>query len=331
VSQGANKNETEYVAAGETFYSAQRIRGLQHEPKGANVETARRYSMIVLAVGRRLWATGCAVLAVTLLWQVIEPPAKSWRSEGFDTSYNGKSYATYRIDLRHQHLELWSKDETGARIRNAGALKTTGEKRGNRLLFATNAGIFSSAFVPLGLYIERGQQLVSLNTDSGPGNFYMKPNGVFSVAGHKGSIVTTQAFNVSSPVDYATQSGPLLLEEGTINSLFHPHSTNRLVRSGVGIRGESEVFFAISNDPVNFYEFALLFRDKLGCTSALYLDGVISAMYAADRGRNQTSGDFAAMFALFEKLPHDEATPESRKPNRRRRDIVESEPRDDGE
>jgi uncharacterized protein YigE (DUF2233 family) len=184
-----------------------------------------------------------------------------------------------------------------------------GEKRGKRLIFATNAGIFTTSIVPLGLYVEQGKHIVPLNTDNGSGNFYMKPNGVFSITGDKGAIVSTQAFSTSSRVDYATQSGPILLERGAMNSVFNPHSTNRLVRSGVGIRGESEVYFAISNEPVSFYEFALLFRDGLGCTSALYLDGVISAMYAADLGRDQTSGHFAAMFALFEDLPGPQTKP----------------------
>jgi len=168
-------------------------------------------------------------------------------------------------------------------------------------VFATNAGIFDKSFVALGLHVENQRKLVSLNTNDGQGNFYLKPNGVFYISGQMGSIVDTNDFNLSMSVDYATQSGPLLMDAGNINSSFDPNSKNRLVRSGVGVHGTSEIFFAISDEPVSFHEFASMFKDGLGCKSALYLDGVISVMYAKDLGREQTTGNFAAMFAVFDE------------------------------
>jgi uncharacterized protein YigE (DUF2233 family) len=45
------------------------------------------------------------------------------------------------------------------------------------------------------------------------------------------------------------------------------------------------VVFAISEDAVNFYDFALLFRDYLGLPDALYFDGKISRLYAPGIGR----------------------------------------------
>ena len=130
----------------------------------------------------------------------------------------------------------------------------------------------------------------------------MKPNGVFFTQGTQASVVATDKFKSQSAINNASQSGPLLIDDGSINSQFNPRSTNRLIRSGVGVEGQSKVFFAISNEPVNFYDFALFFRDRLKCRSALYLDGVISVMYAEDVERKQTSGDFAAMFAVFENI-----------------------------
>ena len=53
---------------------------------------------------------------------------------------------------------------------------------------------------------------------------------------------------------------------------------------------------------MNFYDFASFFRDVLKCSSALYLDGVISRMYAPEIGKLDTSGDFAGMFVVFEEL-----------------------------
>ena len=38
---------------------------------------------------------------------------------------------------------------------------------------------------------------------------------------------------------------------------------SRLYRNGVGLPSPSIAIFAISDEPVNFHEFATLFRDKL--------------------------------------------------------------------
>jgi uncharacterized protein YigE (DUF2233 family) len=44
--------------------------------------------------------------------------------------------------------------------------------------------------------------------------------------------------------------------------------------------------FAISEVPVNLYEFATLFRDVLHCPDALYLDGLISSLHSPDLKRS---------------------------------------------
>ena len=62
-----------------------------------------------------------------------------------------------------------------------------------------------------------------------------------------------------------------------------------------------EAFFAISNGGINFWDFSELFRDKLGCDNALYLDGLISKMYVPELRREQKGGNFAALFAIFEE------------------------------
>lgn len=204
-------------------------------------------------------------------------------------------------ELKQQQLELWSKDKTGARFRNAGAIKLLAETQGKHLMFATNAGIFDRTFTPLGLHVEKGSQLRPLNTEDGQGNFYLKPNGVFYVSGQNAFILSTEAFSPQTKIDYATQSSPLLVEQGGINKAFDPNSKNRLIRSGVAVPEQSQVIFAISNEPVSFFEFAEFFKTELNCNSALYLDGVISTMYAADLGRQELTGDFAAMFLVLEK------------------------------
>ena len=247
------------------------------------------------------WAS--IILVFGILIQSSFGISRSCQAQGVIKSYGGKSYTVYQVDLSREQLEILSRGNDGTRFRNAGAIKSFAEAQGKRLVFATNAGIFGKSFVPLGLLVEKGRRLVPLNTADGQGNFYMKPNGVFYITERTGSIVGTKAFDPKMNVDYASQSGPILVDAGTINSSFDPNSRNRLVRSGVGVREQSQILFAISNEPVSFNEFAVLFKDGLRCKSALYLDGVISVMYAADLGREQISGDFAAMFAVFGE-PH---------------------------
>jgi uncharacterized protein YigE (DUF2233 family) len=65
----------------------------------------------------------------------------------------------------------------------------------------------------------------------------------------------------------------MLVIDGKVHPMFIPGSTDRKPRNGVGVSSPTEVHFAISEDWVNFEEFARFFRDKLGCDDALFLDG----------------------------------------------------------
>jgi prepilin-type processing-associated H-X9-DG protein len=88
------------------------------------------------------------------------------------------------------------------------------------------------------------------------------------------------------PVDFATQSGPMLLIDGVVHPRFLPDSDSRKIRNGVGIIDEHTVAFAISENSVTFYEFALLFRDRLGVRNALFLDGSVSEIYVPELNRH---------------------------------------------
>ena len=62
-------------------------------------------------------------------------------------------------------------------------------------------------------------------------------------------------------------------------------------RNGVGISSPTEVHFVITKGWVNFYEFARFFRDGLGCSNALFLDGgEAPGLYAPELGRNDAPG-----------------------------------------
>lgn len=161
------------------------------------------------------------------------------------------------------------------------------EARGQKLVFAMNAGMYHGDFSAVGLFVSGGRELVPLNTDRGDGNFFLKPNGVFAITNTGARVLeSSQYSSLREPVILATQSGPMLVIGGVIHPAFNPNSTSRLFRNGVGVLSPDLAIFVISEEPVNFHEFATLFREKLECPDALFLDGTISSLYAPELKRN---------------------------------------------
>jgi magnesium transporter len=204
-----------------------------------------------------------------------------------------------RVDLRVARLSLFSKTPDGRPIGNFKNLQAQLERSGRRLIFATNAGIFTPGGVPLGLDIEDSKQIVPLNLNRGVGNFFLQPNGVFIVDARGARVIESSRFPASHP-DIATQSGPMLVIGGQINPGFAPGSDNLQIRSGVGVVSDTDVVFAISQEPVNFFEFATVFRDALHCPSALYLDGAISRFFPGDPKVQGASREFGGILAVTE-------------------------------
>lgn len=58
--------------------------------------------------------------------------------------------------------------------------------------------------------------------------------------------------------------------------------------------------FAISEEPVNLYEFATMFRDTLHCPDALFLDGAISSLHSAELKRSDVRVDLGPIIAVTE-------------------------------
>lgn len=222
------------------------------------------------------------------------------KAEGFTAPCGQTLCTVYKVDLSKDRLELFDRDQAGERFKNADGLLKRISNQDRSLRFATNAGIFDPNYDPVGLMIRDGQQQIPLNISRGAGNFYMEPNGVFYVSAERAQIVETMKYTSNKGVRIASQSGPLLVIGGVINSQFSPGSKNKTIRSGVGVRAPGkDVYFVISNDSINLYDFANFFREHLGCYDALYLDGYISKMYLPELGRKEVDGDFAAMFAVY--------------------------------
>ena len=129
---------------------------------------------------------------------------------------------------------------------------------------------------PVGLYVEEGRELVRANTSAGPGNFHMRPNGVFYLAGEVAGILETRSFMKRRfQVDFATQSGPMLVIDGEVHAQFVQYGGSRKYRVGVGSRRDPNlVVFAISESEVSFGEFARLFRNSFDATTLCFWTAV---------------------------------------------------------
>jgi len=218
-------------------------------------------------------------------------PAVSVRAESVPcqrVTYEHSEYTVCEVDLRRQSVRLFWKKSDGHPYGYPSLLPRALGNRPGRLLFATNGGMYHQDNSPVGLYIEEGRELVRANTSAGPGNFHMRPNGVFYVTGEVAGVLETRSFIKRRPqADFATQSGPMLVIDGKVHTRFARYGGSRKYRAGVGSRDPNSVVFVISESEVSFGEFARLFRDKLRCNNALFLDGgSATSFYSPVLGRN---------------------------------------------
>jgi uncharacterized protein YigE (DUF2233 family) len=233
-----------------------------------------------------------------------------WLTFGFSICYFCSLYSKtdsieskflkYEVNPSIHPIKLFWKSENGQLIRSLGNLKNHLDEISNELLFATNGGMYKEDRSPVGLFIQNGFILSPIDTSTGTGNFYLKPNGVFYVT-NTGSagIISTTNFKINTKTKDATQSGPMLVIDGTIHPSFIKSSTNLNIRSGVGILADGKVVFVLSKLPVNFYSLAEYFIN-LRCRNALYLDGFVSRTYLPEKNWKQTDGDFGVIIGVLD-------------------------------
>jgi uncharacterized protein YigE (DUF2233 family) len=216
--------------------------------------------------------------------------------------YERAAYTICEVDLRRHAVRLYWNRPDGTPYAYLSALPRGLEGGAGKLLFATNAGMFDSKLKPVGLYVEEGRELVHANNRSGKGNFHMKPNGIFYISPGSAGVAETQAFLKQRPqAVLATQSGPMLVMDGRLHPRFKQGSTSLKLRTGVGVRADGKVIFAISQEPVSFESFARLFRDGQKCPNALFLDGgSASSFYAPTLKRFSNVLPIGPMLAVFE-------------------------------
>lgn len=174
-----------------------------------------------------------------------------------------------------------------------------------RLIFAMNAGMYDPNFAPIGYTVIDKNIVMPINLRQDDGNFYLKPNGVFYW--NKDGFFIDESENFAKQmtnlqIDYATQSGPMLVINGQIHPAFNADSQSFKIRNGVGVNCQNQTTnFIISREPVNFYQFASVFKDKLACQNALFLDGSIaSGLYSTELGKHDNI-NMAVMIGFLDK------------------------------
>ncbi|QWF15572.1 phosphodiester glycosidase family protein [Lysobacter capsici] len=209
-------------------------------------------------------------------------------------------YTVVRVDPRTQALALYLRDEHDRPLHSAARLQSWLAARGQRLRYAMNAGMYEPDYSPVGLFVADGRQLAPLNLRDGEGNFYLKPNGVFLLSDSGARVVESSRYPaLSKGVRLATQSGPLLLQDGRIHPGFDPQSKSRHIRNGIAVK-DGIVLLVISDTAVNLYEFAAYFRDTLHCADALYLDGTVSSLYAPELKRYDARSRLGPILGVIE-------------------------------
>jgi uncharacterized protein YigE (DUF2233 family) len=250
-------------------------------------------------------AIRCSLLLVALLLlgcgKVPPPPpgAEPWCEI---RAFEGSRFTVCPYVSAEHRLELILDDEQGP-LRNFANLERHLGERKERLLFAMNAGMYDERGMPIGLYVEDGEERRPLNLRDGPGNFHLKPNGVFAVD-RQGRLSITPSENFKERVPdrlWATQSGPLLLSDGELHPKINANGRSVYVRNGVCLSGPGKAWFLISDENVSFGRFARFMRDALECEEGLYLDGAVSSLWDPGRNRQGIYPELGPFVAVFKK------------------------------
>lgn len=212
---------------------------------------------------------------------------------------NDEKFVNYIVNLKTQNLKFYWKINDSTNYYNFNTLKKELEINNKELLFAVNGGMYNPDHSPQGLYIENGETLAEIDRqEEGYGNFYLQPNGVFYITKNNKSVVcTTKNFKNNDAINFATQSGPMLVINSAIHPVFKKGSKHLNIRNGVGVLPDGNLLFAMSKEELSLYDFASYFK-KNGCENALYLDGFVSRTYLPSKNWIQEDGNFGVIIAV---------------------------------
>ncbi|NNE56643.1 MAG: MBL fold metallo-hydrolase [Hellea sp.] len=240
---------------------------------------------VPIEVPNDLKRSGADFLSVSGETRAISHSVNSKAESGCaPVTFDGADFTVCEFSAADDIRLFWGEGEVP--FEHFEALNIHLEGQGEELVFAMNAGMYHPDRTPVGLYFADGEQKQNLMVKASSGNFGLLPNGVFHGGfGHFGVSETSLFALKNTAHEFATQSGPMLVIDGKLHPRFRQSSDSVRRRNGVGVKGE-QIFFAISEEPVNFHHFARLFKDELETPNALYLDGGVSRLYDADSGRH---------------------------------------------
>jgi uncharacterized protein YigE (DUF2233 family) len=178
----------------------------------------------------------------------------------------------FRIDLKQNELSLVTAKDLA---RENASVEEYAQY--SKALLAINGGFFDNNYKPLGLRIYNKQQKYPMKHISWWGIFYVK--------NQKAYLVNMSRFNPKSRIDFAIQSGPMLLK----NSRIPPLKPGRAERSALGISYDGRVIILIThNIPISTTELAQLMKAApLNCENAINLDGGSSSQLRSRVGSFQ--------------------------------------------
>lgn len=248
-----------------------------------------------------IFAIGAALLVAVF---VVAGRTQAPRERPCETHmFEGSRFIVCTYDASRHELRLASRRQGGGYLRTFDALALDLDGDAERVRFAMNAGMYNDAGAPIGLYVEDGEERHPLRLTDGPGNFHMKPNGVFWQDASGAVHVTVSDAYAETPREarWATQSGPMLLIDGALHLEFQNDGPSRYVRNGVGVRDGRRAYFVISSGAVSFGRFARFFRDELHCRDALFFDGSVSSLWAPSLDRRDSAHELGPMIVVLDR------------------------------
>lgn len=257
-------------------------------------------------LGRRIIIAIVLILATTGLWQLYARPEHrrtAAQPACQPIVFEGSHFTVCRLDPDRHDFRLAASRSDGKPLLTFGNLAKLLGPHSSRVSFAMNAGMYDMHGRPIGLYVEEGREGHPLNEGEGGGNFHLLPNGVFWEDAGGFHVATTDSFAATAPtgIRHATQSGPMLVINGALHPRITPDGPSRKIRNGVGVTAAGLPIFVISDSKVSFGKLARLFRDRLDCPNALFLDGFVSSLWDAASGRFDQDVPLGPMIVVSER------------------------------
>ena len=213
--------------------------------------------------------------AILIACQITPTFAKTWQTLAPGIEYRdlGATPLTpwahihaFRVDLKKHQLDLVTAQSISQKNASIEALAHS-----DQALIAINGGFFDTKFRPLGLRINQHHEYNPIKRISWWGVFLIKKQQPYIISAHE--------YQHDNDIEFAIQSGPRLIIDGTI-----PHLRPGVAeRSALGITHHNKLIILVTeNAIITTTELAQLMKaPPLNCYNALNLDGGSSSQLFA--------------------------------------------------